>query len=76
MKPPTSTSSSSPPSALSAGDIVNTWEVGALSNVLRAYGEEPRAYKIARAIVSSRPLKSTTELREVVAKCAPYAGMG
>lgn len=58
---------------LTAADIVNTWEVGALSKVLKEYGEEPRAYKLARAMVAARPLESTAALRAVVEQHTAYA---
>jgi len=67
-------SSSSSSSSLSADEIVNTWEVGAIFKVLKEYGEEPRAYKLARAIVSARPLTSTGQLKEVIERHTPYAG--
>lgn len=60
-------------SGLTAADIVNTWEVGALTKVLKEYGEEPRAYKLARAMVAARPLESTAALRAVVEKHSAYA---
>ena len=61
------------PTGLTAADIVNTWEVGALTKVLKEYGEEPRAYKLARAMVAARPLESTAALRAVVEQHTPYA---
>lgn len=57
---------------LTAADIVNTGEVGALTKVLREFGEEPRAYKLARAMVAARPLETTAALREVVERHTAY----
>jgi hypothetical protein len=57
---------------LTAAEIVNEWEVGALSKVLKEYGEEPRAYRLARAIVAARPLVTTADLRAVVERHTAY----
>ncbi|QSA95934.1 16S rRNA (cytosine(1402)-N(4))-methyltransferase RsmH [Methylococcus sp. EFPC2] len=42
-----------------------------LVRVLREYGEERYAGRIARAIVAARPLATTRELAEVIEKAAP-----
>ena len=54
--------------ALTADEIVNTWSQEALADVIYQYGEEPRSRRIARAIVSARPIETTTELAAVVAR--------
>lgn len=54
--------------AISAAEIVNEWSQEALADVIYTYGEEPRSRRIARAIVAARPLTTTTELAEVVAR--------
>lgn len=54
--------------AVSADVIVNEWAQDALADVIYKYGDEPRSRRIARAIVAARPLTSTTELADVVAK--------
>jgi len=51
-----------------AADLVNHEDEGELARILRAYGEEPRARAIARAIVRARPLATTTALADVVAR--------
>jgi 16S rRNA (cytosine1402-N4)-methyltransferase len=51
----------------SAADLVNHASERDLIDVLARFGEEPRARRIARAIVAARPLTSTTELANVVA---------
>src|SRR3990170_1199246 len=56
-----------PAQALAAEEIVNGWEEGELAEILRSYGEEPQARRLARAIVAARPLASTRALAEVVA---------
>jgi 16S rRNA (cytosine1402-N4)-methyltransferase len=58
---------------LSAGDVVNTWTVGDLTRVIRRYGEERYASRIAAAIVSSRPIANTLDLANVIAEAVPAA---
>lgn len=57
--------------ALTADKIVNSYKETVLAELIRRYGEEPKAYRIARHIVSHRPLHSTTELAAVVSKAWP-----
>lgn len=57
--------------SLSAKDIVNTYDEKALGDILDRYGEEKFAYKIAREIVSNRPINTTFELVEVIKKALP-----
>lgn len=57
--------------SLTAADIVNHWEVGELGRVLRDYGEERHAHRIARAIERRRPLRTTGELAEVIETAVP-----
>jgi len=52
--------------ALSAADIVNSYDEAELAKLLRLYGEEPQANKIARAIVTHRPINATDELAEII----------
>jgi 16S rRNA (cytosine1402-N4)-methyltransferase len=59
-----------------ASEIVATWDEDALAALFRRHGEEPRARRIARAIVagrSSRPIESPAQLAELVAAAAPAA---
>ena len=56
----------SPDQTITAADIVNEYEKDDLAVVLRTYGEETRARRIARHIVERRPLHTTTELAKVV----------
>jgi 16S rRNA (cytosine1402-N4)-methyltransferase len=53
---------------LTAADLVNELGLEELASVIHRYGEEPKAYKIARAIVQARPLMSTRQLAEIVAR--------
>ncbi len=57
------------PDSRSAEDLVNTLEERELARVLREYGEEPMARRIARAIVEARsvePIATTRRLAEVI----------
>jgi 16S rRNA (cytosine1402-N4)-methyltransferase len=56
---------------LSAEAIVNGWSETELTDLLRRYGEEPKAATIARAIIAARPLYRTSELAELVASVWP-----
>ncbi|XP_071505134.1 12S rRNA N(4)-cytidine methyltransferase METTL15-like [Diadema antillarum] len=59
------------PEQPTAADVVNSVDLSTLVNILRTYGEEPSAQKIAQAIVDYRtsfqPFSSTQELATVVA---------
>ncbi len=56
---------------LTAEKIVNGWEENELANILRIYGEERFAGRIARNIVRKRPIRSTRELAGIVESCIP-----
>jgi 16S rRNA (cytosine1402-N4)-methyltransferase len=59
---------------VSAADIVNTYGEQDLERIIREYGEERYAGRIARAIVRARrraPLRTTRELGAVVAAAVP-----
>ncbi len=56
---------------LTAETIINSSSEIELQRILRDYGEEPRAKRIARAIVEQRPLHTTTELAHLVARQWP-----
>jgi 16S rRNA (cytosine1402-N4)-methyltransferase len=56
----------------SAADFVNTADESDIADVLHHYGEEPRARRIARAIVAARPLARTGELAEVVRRAVGH----
>ncbi len=58
---------------LSADTIVNGWDRRDLAQVIRRYGEDPNADRIARAIVAARPISGTVELAHVVAEALPAA---
>jgi 16S rRNA (cytosine1402-N4)-methyltransferase len=54
-----------------AADVVNGYPNDELARVIRMYGDERFATRIARAIVAARPLATTTELAEVVRDAIP-----
>ncbi|HSX44129.1 MAG TPA: 16S rRNA (cytosine(1402)-N(4))-methyltransferase RsmH [Candidatus Saccharimonadales bacterium] len=56
---------------LDAYQVVNTYKETELVDILRKYGEEPRANKIAREIVRNRPIKTTTQLAQIARKAWP-----
>lgn len=62
-----------PDAAVTAAEIVNEWPEAEIARVLRAYGEEPLARRIARAIVAARPIDSTATLSTVIATAMPAA---
>lgn len=57
-----------PDNPVSAADLVNSLSEGELADILYQYGEERRAYQVARAIVQARPIWRTVELARVVAR--------
>ncbi|MGI8881817.1 MAG: 16S rRNA (cytosine(1402)-N(4))-methyltransferase RsmH [Jatrophihabitans sp.] len=61
---------------ITAADVVNGYSVTELASVLRTYGEERFALRIAKAIERARaaaPLQSTSELSELVRSAIPAA---
>lgn len=53
---------------LTADTIVNTYSADQLAEILERYGEEPKARQIARLITHNRPLRTTSELADIVAR--------
>jgi 16S rRNA (cytosine1402-N4)-methyltransferase len=62
-----------PDAELTADEIVNEWAVEDVARIIREYGEEPLARRIARAIVAARPIDSTATLSTVIADAMPAA---
>jgi 16S rRNA (cytosine1402-N4)-methyltransferase len=57
------------PESQTAADLVNTLGEQELATILREYGEEPMAWRIAKAIVAAReegPIETTARLAEIV----------
>ncbi len=59
---------------LTAADVVNTYSEMDLVRIIAAYGEEPQARRIARAIVRRRPIETAAELAAVVESVSPRRG--
>ena len=56
---------------ITAGQVINQWSAHELRQALYDYGEESRARQVVRAILSARPLRSTTKLAEVIRGAVP-----
>jgi 16S rRNA (cytosine1402-N4)-methyltransferase len=59
--------------ALTASEVVNNYPEAELATLISQYGEERFARRIARAIVTARPILSTKELADVVRDAIPAA---
>jgi 16S rRNA (cytosine1402-N4)-methyltransferase len=62
-----------------AGDVVNGYSEAELERIIRHYGEERMARRIARALVEARsegPLETTAQLREVVLRAQGSRAQG
>ena len=57
--------------SLTAAEIINHWDEVALAKIFYEYGEERLSRRIARQIVQQRPLSTTTELADAIARCVP-----
>ena len=53
---------------LTAFTVVNSYSEEELVRILGIYGEEPKARTIARLILRNRPIRTTTQLAQVVAQ--------
>ncbi len=63
-----------PDQQMTAAEIVNQWSESELTRVIRVYGEERWASRIARFIVESRsryPLERTSEMVEIIKAAIP-----
>ena len=61
-------------SGRTAADLVNTASEADLAAIIRDYGEERFARRIARAIIAARPLTRTGELAALIRCVVPEAG--
>jgi len=59
-----------PQSELTADQVVNQFDERELADLIYEFGEERRSRRIARAIVRSRPIRSTAQLAAVVSAAA------
>jgi 16S rRNA (cytosine1402-N4)-methyltransferase len=62
-----------PEGGLSARDVVNDYDVRDLERVIRKYGEERFARRVAQAIERARPIENTVQLAEIVREAIPAA---
>lgn len=62
-----------PDAPRSAAELIDHLDADELADVLRRYGEERFARRIAAAIVEQRPFTTTTELAECIAGAVPAA---
>ena len=60
-----------PSRALSAMTVVNEYDEKELARVLREFGDERFAGRIARTIIAARPVETTTELAEITRDAIP-----
>ncbi len=60
-----------PSQSLTAADVVNTYSAEDLERILRDYGEEPKAKRMAQLIIEARPLLTTIELAQIAKKVWP-----
>jgi 16S rRNA (cytosine1402-N4)-methyltransferase len=59
---------------VTAETVVNEWAEDTLESIIKGFGEESFARRIARAIVEyreSKPIKTTVELREIIWNAVP-----
>ena len=59
-----------PAQTLTAEEIVNSWPEADLARTIRELGEEPRARRIATAIVQARPVRSTGALATIISRAS------
>lgn len=57
--------------SLTAEEVVNTYKEAELIELIKRYGEEPKSRQIASLIVGNRPIKTTHQLAQIVAKAWP-----
>lgn len=61
-------------STLTARDVVNDWSEESLTEIIRGFGEERFAGRIARAIAENRevaPIETTAQLRDIIYHAVP-----
>jgi 16S rRNA (cytosine1402-N4)-methyltransferase len=63
-----------PSSPLTAAEIINIWQEDDLADIIFRFGEEPAARRIAKAIVSARPVEGTRQLATIIERVRPRRG--
>ena len=61
-----------------ARELINTWSLERISEILKIYGEERFAYRIAKAIIAAREkreIETTLELVEIIKTAMPAAAL-
>ncbi|MGQ0559433.1 MAG: 16S rRNA (cytosine(1402)-N(4))-methyltransferase RsmH [Sphingosinicella sp.] len=58
----------------SAADFLNRADQSEIADIIFRYGEEPKARRIARAIVAARPIHRTHQLAGIVRKAVGFGG--
>ena len=54
-----------------AAELINHLDESELAALFRDYGEEPHSRRLARAVAQARPLETTGQLAEVIARAVP-----
>ena len=62
-----------PDASITAAEVVNEWPERDLERIIRDYGEEKLARRIAKAIVRDRPFQSTSQVATTIAEAMPAA---
>ena len=65
-----------PQAELTAEQVVNHFDERELADVIYEFGEERRSRRIARAIVRSRPIRTTAQLADVISAAARPMKLG
>jgi 16S rRNA (cytosine1402-N4)-methyltransferase len=63
--------------SITAETMVNEWSWETLTTIFKGWGEEPRAYKVAQAIVETReiaPIRTTGQLVKIIESVVPRIG--
>jgi 16S rRNA (cytosine1402-N4)-methyltransferase len=55
-----------PSTGIPAEEILNSWDEQAIADVIWKFGEEPKSRQIAREIVRQRPIRTTSDLADIV----------
>lgn len=56
---------------LTAAELVNNWSEDRISDILKQFGQEPKARQIASLIVRSRPIETTSQLAKIASQAWP-----
>ncbi len=63
-----------PTNPLTAAEIINMWPEQELADIIFQFGEDHAAKRIARAIVSARPVEGTRQLASIIERVHPRHG--